>query len=145
MTRIDFYHNADSRLETAVRIVRKAYRQGVPAVVYAPEAALARELDQLLWTSPPGDFLPHCGATDPLAAETPVLIASELTSDRAPPSDRLLINLAGEVPPGFARFERVIEIVSTDDDSREQGRARFRHYRDRGYEIGAHDLARTAT
>ena len=106
MTRVDFYHNADSRLETAARIVRKAYHQGVPALVYAPEPALARELDQLLWVTPSGSFLPHCGADDPLAGETPVVIAAELASDCAPPTDKLLINLGDEVPPGFARFQR---------------------------------------
>lgn len=145
MTRIDFYHNAESRLETAARIVRKAYRQGVPALVYAPEPALAHEIDQLLWTMTPGDFLPHCASGDPLAGETPVLIANELASDKAPPSDQLLVNLGSEIPPGFARFERVIEIVATDDESRTLGRVRFRHYRDRGYEIGTHDLARAAS
>ncbi|HEY5761803.1 MAG TPA: DNA polymerase III subunit chi [Rhodocyclaceae bacterium] len=141
MTRVDFYHNAGSRLETAARIVRKAYHQGVPALIYAPEPALARELDQLLWVAPSGSFLPHCGADDPLAGETPVVIAQDLASDRAPPNDKLLINLSAEVPPGFARFERIIEVVSTDGEAREQGRARFRHYRDRGYEINTHDVA----
>lgn len=145
MTRVDFYHNAESRLETAARIVRKAYRLGVPTLVYAPEPALARELDQLLWQIPNGSFMPHCSAEDPLAAETPVVIAQALTSDRPPPNDKLLVNLGAEVPPGFARFERIIEVVSTDDGAREQGRARYRHYRGRGYEITAHDVAGAAS
>ena len=145
MTRVDCYHNAESRLETAARIVRKAYHQGVPALVYAPEPALARELDQLLWVTPSGSFLPHCGADDPLAGETPVVIAADLASDCAPPNDKLLINLGNDIPPGFARFQRIIEVVSNDGEAREQGRKRFRHYRDRGYEIATHDVSGTAS
>jgi len=33
--------------------------------------------------------------------------------------------------------------VSRDDEDRAQARERFRHYRDRGYEIRTHDLSKT--
>ena len=45
----------------------------------------------------------------------------------------------------FSRFQRLIEIVSADDaDDKQQARERFRYYRDRGYEIRTHDLARSS-
>jgi DNA polymerase-3 subunit chi len=53
------------------------------------------------------------------------------------------VNLHPESPPSFSRFERLIEIVGTDDDDRQQARGRFRFYRDRGYEIHHHDLAKS--
>jgi DNA polymerase-3 subunit chi len=56
---------------------------------------------------------------------------------------RVLVNLHPESPPSFSRFERLIEIVGTDDDDRQQARGRFRFYRDRGYEIHHHDLAKS--
>jgi DNA polymerase-3 subunit chi len=67
-----------------------------------------------------------------------VLIAGD---GEAPEGVELLLNLGAESPPHFARFERLLEIVSTDDDERIAGRARFKFYRDRGYAIESHDLA----
>ena len=52
----------------------------------------------------------------------------------------LLINLADEIPMFFSRFQRVVEVVSEDKQSRESGRNRFRFYRDRGYDLRTHQL-----
>jgi len=70
-----------------------------------------------------------------------VLIAS---GDEAPPGCELLLNLAADCPPHFARFERLLEIVAVDGDARQAGRSRYRYYLDRGYQIANHDLAAKA-
>ena len=54
----------------------------------------------------------------------------------------VLINLCEETPAFFSRFHRLIEIVTTDETDRKRARERFRFYRDRGYEIVTHDLAK---
>lgn len=138
MTSIDFYFNADDRLQVACRLAGKALTQKKRLLVYAPDGELAQRIDRMLWTWPAIGFVPHCLAGDALAAETPVLIASD---SGAPEGVELLLNLGAESPPHFARFERLLEIVSTDDDERRAGRARFKFYRDRGYAIESHDLA----
>jgi DNA polymerase-3 subunit chi len=86
-------------------------------------------------------FVPHCGASHPLAARTPVVIDHEGLFDTQPPHDEVLLNLRDEWPPAFSRFQRLIEIVSTDDADRASARARFKFYRDRGYDIRSHDLS----
>ena len=43
------------------------------------------------------------------------------------------MNLAGDIPPFFSRYERVIEIVTQDPATTEAGRDHYRFYRDRGY------------
>ena len=138
MTSIDFYFNADDRLQVACRLAGKALTQKKRLLVYAPDGELAQRIDRMLWTWPAIGFVPHCLAGDALAAETPVLIASD---SGAPEGVELLLNLGAESPPHFARFERLLEIVSTDDEERLAGRARFKFYRDRGYAIESHDLA----
>jgi DNA polymerase-3 subunit chi len=138
VTSIDFYFNADDRLQVACRLAGKALTQKKRLLVYAPDGELAQRIDRMLWTWPAIGFVPHCLAGDALAAETPVLIASD---SGAPEGVELLLNLGAESPPHFARFERLLEIVSTDDDERRAGRARFKFYRDRGYAIESHDLA----
>ncbi|MEK9802900.1 MAG: DNA polymerase III subunit chi [Curvibacter sp.] len=44
------------------------------------------------------------------------------------------------MPDGFEQYERVIEVVSLDEDDRLQARARWKQYTARGYTIQRHDL-----
>ena len=141
MTSIDFYFNAEDKLQVACRLAGKALAQNKRLLIYAPQPEMAQRVDRMLWTWPATGFVPHCLAHDPLAAETPVLIASD---SEAPQACEVLLNLSPEAPPHFERFERLLEIVARDDDERKAGRARYRWYRDRGYPIGDHDLAREA-
>ena len=144
MTSIDFYFNADDRLGVACRLAGKALQQKKRVLIYAPQPEIAQKLDRLLWMSPAVSFLPHCAAHDPLAADTPVLIATDDAAPRISPSGacEVLLNLSAECPPFFERHERLLEIVARDDAEKHAGRARFKFYRDRGYEIRNHDLAK---
>ena len=145
MTRIDFYSNASGRFETAVKLVAKALSQKLRIVIYAPDAAAHERIDKLLWITPPTGFVPHVRATDPLAAQTPVVIATH-ADEAQHPQDEVLLNLAREHPPHFARFERVVEIVGRDDAEQDKARARERYkfYKDRGYPLNHHDLAKAS-
>jgi DNA polymerase-3 subunit chi len=138
MTVVDFYVNAADRERLACRLAAKAAAQGRRILVLAPDPGLAARLDRLMWTWPPTAFLPHCLASEPLAAETPVLIAL----DAEPPSGcPVLLNLGAECPPQLDRYERVLEVVGADEEERRRGRARYAAYRERGYPIRTHDLA----
>lgn len=138
MTQIFFYHNAADRIAACAALIGKAFAQKKPLLVYAPDAEVASALDRQLWMLPPTGFIPHVRAGSPLAAETPVIIAGDLEN---PPQDERLINLAAGVPPGFARFASLIEVVGQEDGERQAGRERVRFYKDRGYEIRYFDLA----
>jgi DNA polymerase-3 subunit chi len=138
MTTIDFYFNADDRLQVACRLAGKAAAQKKRLLIYSPEVELAQRVDRMLWTWPAIGFIPHCLAGDGLERETPVLIAADAG---AHPSCELLLNLARDCPPHFERFDRLLEIVSLEDEDRRAGRARYKFYRDRGYSIQSHDLA----
>ena len=138
MTSIDFYFNADDRLQVACRLAAKALKQGSRLLIYAPDADTAGRLDTLMWTWPATGFVPHCRAQAPLAAETPVLIAS---GEETPEGCELLLNLAADCPPHFERFARLLEVVAVNDEDRASGRSRYRFYKERGYPIASHDLA----
>ena len=140
MTSIDFYFNAEDRLQVTCRLAGKAAKQGQRMLIYAPDGELARRLDSVMWTWPQVGFTPHCMAHAPLAAETPVLIAS---GEEAPADCELLLNLGADCPPHFERFTRLLEVVARDEDEKEKGRSRFRFYRERGYPITNHDLAQS--
>jgi DNA polymerase III subunit chi len=140
MTRIDFYHSAEDKLEVACRLSAKAAQQKLRVLIFAPDELLAQTIDKLLWTWQATGFLPHCMAHSPHAAETPVLITRD---PEEVPHDDVLLNLHQEWPPSFARFKRLVEIVGRDDLDRQSARARFKFYRDRGYEIQNHDLSKS--
>jgi DNA polymerase-3 subunit chi len=142
LTTIDFYFNAQDRFQVACRLAGKALAQKKRMLIYAPEPEAASRIDKLLWTWPAIGFVPHCAPHDPLAAETPVLIASDPDT---PCGCELLLNLGAECPPHFERFERLLEVVPTTDEAeRQAARGRYRFYQSRGYKITSHDLARDA-
>ena len=140
MTRIDFYvlGTADPRprLVTACRIAEKAWKQGLRVFIHAPEQA--RELDDLLWTFSSGSFVPHGLQGGDDDAEQPVLIGAG--GEPGPEHADVLINLADTVPSFFGRFHRLAEILHRHPDTLSRGRERFRHYRERGYELHTHNL-----
>lgn len=141
MTTIDFYFNAADRFQVACRLAGKALAQGSRMLIYAPDPEAASRIDRLLWISPAIGFVPHCAAHDPLAPETPVLIACDAET---PPGCELILNLGAECPPHFERFARLLEVVSADEAERQAGRSRYRFYQARGYPITNHDLAKDA-
>jgi DNA polymerase-3 subunit chi len=141
MTQIEFYFHADNKLQTACVLSAKSSARGQRVLALCPDTGLSQKLDRLMWSTPNVSFLPHCSATDPLAAVTPIIVDHD---DTQMPHDQVLINLRPEWPPHFARFQRLIEIVSLDEEDRRLARVRYKFYRDRGYEIQHHDLSKTA-
>ena len=138
MTTIDFYTHVDDRLAVAARIVAKAYAAHGTVRVLTPNAATTDALDRLLWLQPALAFLPHCRMDSAIAAETPIWI------DERPAHDgpaAVLVNLHTEPPTFFSRFERLAEIVGVDEADAAAGRARFKFYRERGYELRTHNLS----
>ena len=139
MTKVDFYFNAEDRFQVACRLAGKAMRQNARLLIYAPQGDAAARIDKLLWTWPATGFVPHCMAQDPIAAETPVLIARD--ADDAVPCD-ILLNLDDEAPPFFERYGRLLEIVGRAEAERGAARGRYRRYREAGLPISDHDLAK---
>ena len=139
MTRIDFYFEAEDKLQVACRLSAKAVQQKLRVLIYAPGEADAQRIDKMLWTWQATGFLPHCMTRSPLAAQTPVLITHHPEDT---PHDEVLLNLQSQWPPAVSRFQRLVEVVGRDDEDREAARARFRFYRARGYEIVNHDLSK---
>jgi DNA polymerase-3 subunit chi len=137
LTSIDFYHGATDKIQSACRLIGELYAEGRKVLVYAPEGGLATQVERQLWMQPATGFVPHCRIDDVLADETPILIGGSL--DDAAHHD-VLVNLDGDLPPAFSRFDRLVEVVGTDEADRLPARERFKFYRDRGYAISAHDL-----
>ncbi|MHB8427383.1 MAG: DNA polymerase III subunit chi [Acidiferrobacterales bacterium] len=145
MTHIDFYvaQDADSGNPDLLvcRFAEKAFRRGHETYILTADPEQSARLDELLWTFNPGSFVPHRLSTEGHeSAEVPhpaVLIGHE-----EPPTDchDILVSLRPEVPGCFSRFQRVAEFVGTTEGEKQQARARFRFYRDRGYPLVNHTI-----
>jgi DNA polymerase-3 subunit chi len=138
VTRIEFLHGAADRIQSAAQWLQQAWGRREAVLVYVPDREQATRLDRVLWTQPALSFLPHCHVDSPLAGETPILLTDRLED---PPQESCLLNLSNDLPPIFSRFERLVEIVSTEDADRLPARERFKFYRDRGYAIDSRDIS----
>lgn len=133
MTRIDFHSNVPDKIAYACRLARKARAADCKVVILTADRRQLAALDEALWTFSELDFLPHVTADDRLAAKTPIVLCD---SDAAElPHHQILINLSAGAPANFACFERMFEIISSDDDDRLAGRERYRLYKERGYPL----------
>lgn len=142
MTRIEFHFNTSERLLYTCRLLRKARAQNLRiAVVGAP--ATLKQLDAEMWRFQDVSFLAHCTAQD----SPEVQLASPVALGADPHVwgiDEVLLNLGDEVPGGFERFVRLVEIVSNDEHGRAQARLRWKHYKSLGYELQQYDMTKAA-
>jgi DNA polymerase III subunit chi len=136
MTRVDFHVGAQDVLVYTARLVRKAVASGAKLVVTA-ELNQLQQFDVRLWTFAQLDFVPHVFVGSALESVTPVILAEDPAT---PVEHAVLVNLGETVPNGFARYERLIEIVGAEESMRAAGRARYKHYRDRGYDLTMHEI-----
>jgi len=143
MTRVDFYvspnQSAEANLQVTCRIAEKAYGKQNRVYIHTNDQEQAKHIDDMLWIFNQGSFIPHCQANDEQQAQAQIVIGYDTPPEQQ--SD-VLINLSHEVPSFFSRFERVIEIVSGDENTRNLARNRFKFYRERGYPLESHELNR---
>lgn len=138
MTQVFFYHGAADKIAAACALLSGAYAKKKQMLVYAVDSSVASSVDRMLWTHSALSFVPHCRADSPLAAETPILITDKLETIA---QDERLMNLSQEIPPGFSRFESLIEVVGQEENDRTAARDRVKFYKDRGYEVRYFDLS----
>lgn len=141
MTRVNFYispnTSVDANLQLACRIAEKAYGKQHKIYIHVSSAEQAKRLDDMLWVFRQGSFIPHCQSHHENSQDAAVVIGHEALPEIKPD---VLINLADDVPNFFTRFERVAEIVSGDEPTRNSARERFKFYRERGYPLETHEL-----
>jgi DNA polymerase-3 subunit chi len=141
MTEIAFHFNAPDKIKYACRLLRKACSQSAQVVVMG-SGELMSALDDALWTFSPSAFVPHCMATDDddTLRQTPVVLGQGAQVPEGLPHHQVLLNLGSSMLTGFETFEKVIEVVTLEEQDRAMARLRWMHYADRGYALVRHDL-----
>lgn len=129
---IDFYvlpeNDEASRLLYACRLAAKAWRAGHRLYIHCRDAAQCEALDALLWSFSAAHFVPHQQAS--LGVDAPVVLAQ---GEDVGGQHDFLLNLHEQVPPFFARFSRVAEVVNQQPALKTALRESYRFYRQQGY------------
>lgn len=136
MTQIEFYSLSSDDIQPAfehlIEEIKLAYRKGEKIFVHTENRKLAETIDELLWTQDVNSFLPHQLVNEDADSKPPIEIGFGQKPNIRPD---LLINLGGEVPLFFSRFNRVLEYAYGEAENKDKARERFRFYRDRGYPL----------
>ncbi len=145
MTRIEFYSNVADKPSLLISLVESALLKRRQVTVLAEDMHGAAQISDCLWQKNAISFLPHVMANHAHAAKTPVVIACKTNAvgqlDKVT-QDELLINLTAQEPAFFSRFTHLVEMVGNDEADKQNGRLRYKFYRDRGYEIQHIDYAK---
>ena len=142
MTRIDFYFNVLDKQIIIADLVQSALKKRRQITIFAIDEIAASKVSADLWQNKPEYFLPNVQSNHLHASKTPVVIGFQgdnLTHDLM--QDDTLINLTAHEPIFFSRFTQLVELVSDDEQDKMAARARFKFYRDRGYEIKSTNYA----
>jgi DNA polymerase III subunit chi len=140
-TDISFHFNIPERMAYVCRLLRKAWRQQAQVVVLGPSDVLTA-LNRQLWLFEPLEFVPHArlepGAVMPPHLKPTPIWLLENTSEA--PTHEVLLNLCNDVPSGFERFSRLIEVVTTHEAECASARLRWKHYAQLGYSMTRHEV-----
>lgn len=139
--KVDFHSGVPDKTAYCCRLLRKTQAAQVRVAVRGPGELLDR-LDVALWTFDALSFLPHlrlrAGAVPkPLHARTPIWLVDEASQA---PQCAVLVNLGPGLAEGWESFDRVVELVETDDADRRDGRARWREYDRSGRAVLEHHV-----
>lgn len=138
---VDFYVLGDARLDAgqlACRLAAMAWERGHRVTVVTPDARAAAAMDEMLWSSPPGRFLPHEVSATADATRAPIRVC---TADRLDAGE-VVINLCAQPVPEPSRFARLLEFVPFEAAERAASRARFSAYRKAGLAPATHDISK---
>lgn len=128
MTSIEFYILTEDapleRLQLVDELIDKSMRAGRSVHIHTSSATSRQTLIERY-----RDYLPD---------EAVGLSICHTTE----PADHMqvLVNLAPEVPHFFSRFEKTLEIIDSDQQTRLLGRERYQYYRHRGYPLKHFDI-----
>jgi DNA polymerase III subunit chi len=139
--RVDFYllesDQNQARWLVACRLLEKAYARGHRVYVFCNHQQDAELLDELLWTFKEDSFIPHNLQGEGPEPPPPIQIGY---GNEPRGFNDILLNLTNRIPPFYAKFRRVMELVANIEAEKELSRANYREYRAKGCELYTHQI-----
>lgn len=139
--RVDFYllkqTEPNARWLIACRLLEKAYLRGHRVFVFCENQQDAEALDEYLWTFKEDSFIPHHLQGEGPEPPPPIQIGF---GQEPRGFNDLLMNMSAQIPSFFTRFQRIMEIVSHDEEAKNISRQHYREYRAQGCELFTHEI-----
>jgi DNA polymerase-3 subunit chi len=136
MTRVEFYFNVADKFVKTAELCEKALVKGRQLTVYTQNEAMSEDVQKSLWHHSPSSFLANSKVDEVNSQFSPIIIDSQGENLL---QDDVLINLQTAQPLFFSRFRYLVELVGNEEADKALARARFRFYKDRGYDIKSTD------
>ena len=126
------------KLAKAAELCEKAVAKGRQLTIFTADEAMSKSMQQCLWQHSALSFLPSCTPEESTSEFAAIIVDSK---GEKLLQDDVLINLQQQYPPFFSRFRYLVELVGIEEADKVEARARFRFYKDRGYDIKSTDVA----
>ncbi len=143
MKQIDFHFNVVNRTLYACHLIKKVHGMGLKVAVWGMNKMLMKRAYDDLWRFEDLTFIADAWAGSSFEEDAPVVFAQDIAQLK---SSDVLVLLDDAVPTNwqqeFARFDRVVDIVSTDPRELQCSRDRFRIYKAAGIELKAYDRSK---
>jgi len=136
MTRVEFFFNVPDKLAKAAELCSRAVVKGRQLTIFTQDDAMSARMQDVLWQHSATSFMPSAHSGSPEQHDVAIIV-DKLGEQLL--QDDILINLKTEHPPFFSRFKYLVELVGVDDADKALARARYKFYRDRGYQIKSTD------
>ena len=139
MTEVAFHVGIEDRLDYACRLIRKALDSGSRVLVLVDDELIV-PLDEALWIHEPTSFVSHALAGSPEAQSVhcAVVLAHDVTNIGG--AWPVLINMRCELPDVPPQCEKLIELVSGDEEDLILARQRWKSYVQRGCAPVKHEV-----
>lgn len=132
MTNIHFIFNVKNKKNLALRLIKDLFKKEHAILVSCANKSFLADLSKDLW-SDDISFIPN--------SEGDVSIFDKicLTTKEANLMDDVLINCSSNHIDDFSRYLKLYELISPDDNDKQNGRKRYQYYKDCGFRLNAID------
>lgn len=141
MIQVDFYilqiSTRQRKERLACQIAEKAWHQNYQVYVHTESQMAAEHIDLMMWVFKEESFLPHDIYYTNTSSPAPIQIGY---TEQACNNMEVLINMSKVVPTFFENFQRIAEIVDSNNIEREAGRNRYRFYKENNYILKVHEI-----
>lgn len=131
--------DAEAVLNFVCRLTQTVFNKSDHRLVIIDEQTeRLRSLDDQLWSFEATSFIPHVLIPEEPVKAAPLAAPVTLLKSMPQGFDGVVLNLAPTALPLSKQAvlpDRVLEIITPDETSKQQGRDKYRAYRDLGFEL----------
>lgn len=143
---IDFYILENqpnmARFPFACKIIEKIYQSQQSSIIICNDLTEAEKLDELLWTFKEDTFIPHLLTSKKSIYDYHQPIEIDVVHSTFNCKNKIVLYLSNsESLSKLTEASRIIEIVSNEQEIKENARKHFRWYQQQAYPIKTHIIS----